>query len=103
MIEQNHAMIALLSSLSKHYKTALATTAKKQNGQGVLEYFGLTELFDFMVFADDVRKLKPEPECYQKIANHFGIKPEECIIFEDSSKGFAAAETFGAHVCKVMR
>lgn len=103
LIEQNHAVIALLKSLSRHYKTALATTAKKQNGQGVLDYFGLTKLFDYMVFADDVSKLKPDPECYQKIADHFDVTPQECIIFEDSSKGFAAAEAFGAHVCKVMK
>lgn len=103
LIDQNHGMISLLKSLSKHYHTALATTAKKQNGQGVLEHFGLTKLFDFMVFADDVTKLKPDPECYQKIANHFGVNPDECIIFEDSAKGFAAAEAFGSHVCKVMK
>jgi beta-phosphoglucomutase len=103
LIEQNQGIIALLTSLSKHYHTALATTAKKVNGQGVLEHFGLTKYFDFMVFGDEVGKRKPDPECYQKVAQHFGVQPQECLIFEDSSKGFAAAEAFGAHVCKVMK
>lgn len=103
MIEQNQAMIALLKSLSKHYKTALATTAKKANGQGVLEHFGLAKYFDFVIFGDEVTKLKPDPECHQKVAAHFGVQPNECLVFEDSAKGFAAAEAFGSHVCKVIK
>lgn len=103
LIEKNHAIASILEALSKHYHTALATTASKKNAMPLLEYFGLDKLFSLMVFGEDVGRKKPDPECHHKIAKHFGVKPEECLIFEDSTKGFAAAEAFGAHLCKVVQ
>lgn len=103
LIEQNRATIGLLRALAPHYHTALATTSSKKNGLPLLNHFGLTNLFDCMIFGEDVTSKKPNPECHQKIAKHFGVKPQECLIFEDSPKGFAAAEAFGAHICKVIQ
>lgn len=103
LIEQNHATVGLLKALSPHYKTALATTAREQNARAVLDNFGLTKYFDCMVFAEQVQHKKPDPECYFAIAKHFNVKPEQCIIFEDSTVGIKAAEAFGAHICKVVR
>ena len=103
LIEQNQATIGLLRALSQHYHTALATTASKKNALPLLDHFKLTKLFHYMVFGEDVTNKKPNPECHQKIAKHFGVTPEECLVFEDSSKGFAAAEAFGAHICKVVQ
>ena len=103
LIEQNHTTIGLLRSLAPHYHTALATTAREVNARAVLEAFNLTDLFDFMVFGEDVKKMKPDPECHLVIANHFNVEPTECIIFEDSSTGLRAAEAFGAHICKIVK
>ncbi|HZM63951.1 MAG TPA: HAD family phosphatase [Candidatus Saccharimonadales bacterium] len=103
LIKQNEAIVGLLKALSGHYHTALATSSQEENARNILNHFGLTDLFDFMVFSGDVGKKKPDPECHQKIAAHFGVKPEECLVFEDSPKGFAAAEAFGAHICKVVQ
>lgn len=103
IIEQNQANIGLLRALSPHYHVALATTASKKNALPLLEHFRLTDLFDYKVFGEDVTNKKPSPECHQKIAKHFKVTPQECLVFEDSSKGFAAAEAFGAHICKVVQ
>lgn len=102
-IEQNHAIVGLLKALAPHYHTALATTARETNARVVLDVFGLNDLFDYMVFGEDVKNKKPDPECHHKIAKHFNVTPDECLIFEDSSSGLKAAEAFGAHVCKVVR
>jgi HAD superfamily hydrolase (TIGR01509 family) len=103
MIEQNNAIVGLLRALSPHYHTALATTAREVNARAVLHAFGLTELFDYMIFGEDVAKGKPDPECYHKVAQHFNVTPQECIVFEDSPSGLKAAEAFGAHICKVVQ
>jgi HAD superfamily hydrolase (TIGR01509 family) len=103
LIEQNHATVGLLRALAPHYHTALATTAREVNARAVLEAFGLTDLFDFMVFGEDVARMKPDPECHQVIAKHFNVEASECIIFEDSNTGLRAAEAFGAHIYKVVR
>lgn len=103
LIEQNHTTIGLLRSLAPHHHTALATTAREVNARAVLDAFNLTDLFDFMLFGEDVRNMKPDPECHHIIAKHFNVEPSECIIFEDSSTGLRAAEAFGAHICKIVK
>lgn len=103
MIEQNHAIIGILKALSPHYDVALATSASEQNARAVLNNFGLTRYFDFMVFGEQVKNKKPDPECYFAVAKHFSVDPKQCIIFEDSPSGIQAAEAFGGHICKVVR
>lgn len=103
MIQPNHTIVELLKALAPHYHTALATTACKHNASAVLNYVGIINLFDFMIFGEDVKNKKPNPECHYKIAEHFNIKPNECIIFEDSTVGIKAAIAFGAHACKVVK
>jgi HAD superfamily hydrolase (TIGR01509 family) len=103
LIEQNHTTIGLLRALAPHYHIALATTAREVNARAVLEAFNLIDLFDFMVFGEDVARMKPDPECHHLIAKHFNVEPSECIIFEDSNTGLRAAEAFGAHICKIVQ
>jgi HAD superfamily hydrolase (TIGR01509 family) len=103
LIEQNTAVISLLRALAPYYPTALATTSQRVNGAALLENFNLLKLFDYTIFGEDVTAKKPNPECHQKIAKHFDVRPDQCLIFEDSPKGFAAAEAFGGHICKVVR
>lgn len=102
MIEQNAAVVGILKAVAAHYPTALATTAREQNARAVLDTFGLTQFFDLMIFGEQVTKKKPDPECHQIIARHFDVRPEECLIFEDSDTGIAAAEAFGGHLFKVV-
>ena len=53
------------------------------------EFFSL---FDYVVSGDDVTNGKPSPEIFLKCLDHFeGIKPEECLVFEDSAYGIKAA------------
>ncbi len=103
MSELNNTAAGLLQALAPHYFTALATSASKKNAQALLEYFDLDRFFKYTIFGDDVVHKKPDPECFQKIASHFAVEPKQCIIFEDSEKGFKAAEAFGGHICKVVR
>jgi beta-phosphoglucomutase len=103
LVEQNKAIIGLLKALAPHYHTALATTAGRASATAVLERFDLLGFFGYTVFGEDVAHKKPDPECHQKIARHFDVQPDQCLIFEDSSNGFAAAEAFGGHICKIIR
>src|SRR5581483_9269645 len=95
LIERNEPILGLLHALAPHYYTALATTASKTNATALIDHFGLTDLFQYKVFGNDVANKKPDPECHEKIAKHFGVTPKQCIIFEDSPKGFEAAKAFG--------
>lgn len=54
--------------------------------------------FDAIVTAADVSRSKPDPEPYLIGAAKAGVKPQECIVFEDSFQGLEAGRRAGAYV-----
>ena len=51
-----------------------------------------------MVVAEDVQRGKPDPEGFLKAAALLGVPIHECLVFEDSPAGVAAARGAGAQV-----
>ena len=54
-----------------------------------------------MITAEDVKRGKPDPEGYLLAAKRLGVRIDECLVFEDSPAGVAAAKAAGAHVAIV--
>jgi len=54
--------------------------------------------FDFVLAGDVVSKKKPDPEIYNLALQKTGLKPEECIVIEDSRNGVLAATAAGMYV-----
>jgi mannitol-1-/sugar-/sorbitol-6-phosphatase len=54
-----------------------------------------------LVTAEDVRRGKPDPEGFLLAAERLGVRIEQCLVFEDSAAGVAAARASGAHVAIV--
>lgn len=93
--EINTFLSTFLEHMSKHYTTALVTTAKRQNAQEVLKAHDIEKYFDFCVFGDDVAAMKPDPEAYLLALERAKLKAEDVLAFEDSSKGIKAAHDAG--------
>lgn len=88
--------IELLEFLKKNgYKTALATSAKKDRVKRQVTHAKINNLFDAIVCADDIVNSKPDPEIFLKAAEKVNIKPENCIVIEDSEAGIRAAFNAG--------
>ena len=51
----------------------------------------MEEYFDAIVCGDDVSKGKPDPEIFLKACYKLGLKPENCIVIEDSPAGIKGA------------
>lgn len=103
LIESNKCIDLSIKALieekvSTNYKLALATNAPKAVMEVVLKKAQLFHLFDVIITADDVKKVKPNPEIYLKVANLLEVSPSECLVFEDSSYGMQAAKSAGMHV-----
>lgn len=75
----------------KGLKTALTTNSPKDIAMQILEKIGADKVFDFMVFGDEVKRLKPNPEMYKKTLKALKLKPKEAVVFEDSVAGVKAA------------
>ena len=101
-ITLNENLVELLKTLKINYYLALVTTASKKSVTEILDLFNLRELFDLIITQDDVERMKPAPDCYNIAIEKFGLKPENCIIFEDSKAGIMAAKASGASVFAVV-
>lgn len=84
-----------------HLNIALTTNTEKAIAVQEIKKLDIAEVFDFMIFGDEVKHKKPNPEIYLKTAKHFGIKPFEMLVFEDSPVGATAADKAGAHVIAI--
>jgi HAD superfamily hydrolase (TIGR01509 family) len=62
---------------------------------------GVDHDFATTISSDDVKKTKPDPEGYLKAAEFFGVDITNCLVFEDSLTGVAAATASGAFLIAV--
>jgi len=73
----------------KNIKIALGSASK--NAMTILEQLNITHYFDAIISGNEVSTAKPDPEVFLKGAQALGLKPEECIVFEDAAAGVEAA------------
>ena len=100
-IRVNEGLINLIKRIKYNTNVALVTTASKKNVYDILEHFHHVDLFDYIFTQEDMKEQKPDPTCYIVAMKHFGVKPEESYIYEDSEVGLEAAFKSGANVIKV--
>lgn len=103
-LRPNTSLILLIKSYREMgVKSAIASTARKENLMNAINYLGISDIFDLIYAGIDVQHGKPSPEIYQKSMAALGVMPEETLIFEDSEVGVAAAKASGAHVMIVSQ
>lgn len=57
--------------------------------------------FEVVVAGDDVSRGKPHPEPYLTAAARLGVRPEDCLVLEDSVTGAAAGNAAGCIVAAI--
>lgn len=82
-------------------RTAVATSAPKENIDFVLDGLDLRRRFDVVVGEAEVGKAKPDPEIYLTAAARLGVDATECIVFEDSLAGVSSGQAAGMPVVGV--
>ena len=50
----------------------------------------LSTFFDAVVSSENVKKGKPEPDVFLEAARQLAIRPEQCLVVEDSPYGVEA-------------
>lgn len=85
----------------KGLKVVLASSSTRARIDELLSQNGASHLFDAIVCADHVHKVKPDPEIYLAALASVGAKAEDAIAFEDTFIGATAAVRAGIDVCLV--
>lgn len=76
----------------KGIKIGMATGNHLKPAKLLLKLAGLDEFFPLIITNKDVNNVKPAPDIFLKTAEKLGLKPEECLVLEDSSNGVKAAK-----------
>ena len=82
--------------------TAVATSAPRANLDLIIGVLGIGGQMQSQLASEDVSKHKPDPEVYLKSAANLDLKPEECLVFEDSFSGASAGINAGMKVVGVL-
>lgn len=77
---------------------AVGSSGPKANVDFVLEKCHIEPYFDVRISGDMVTKCKPDPEIFLLAAEKLGLRPEECLVFEDAISGVMAARAAGMRV-----
>ena len=91
-----------LHELHRQGKTlAVATSRRHESLDGLLEGFGITQLFSAIIGADDVEHAKPDPEPVNKILKDLGFAPDEAIVVGDAPYDILMGRNAGTRTCAV--
>lgn len=78
-------------------KTGIASSSPRSWVLGYLEKLRLAHIFDCVCCLDDVARVKPAPDLYERAIGKLEIKPYEAIAFEDAPNGILAAKKAGLY------
>lgn len=94
-LKPRSGFMALLRALKERgYQVALGSSSTT-SVQVVVEGLGLESVFDAVVTGLEAVNAKPHPEIFLRTAEKLGLKPEECLVVEDSEPGVEAAKRAG--------
>lgn len=97
-------VVDLVRKLQGRYRLAIASGAFRGEVKFALDKGGMRDAFPVMVTAQDVRNGKPHPEAFQSALAQINqkdpvpsppIRPDECLVIEDSLHGVEGAKAAG--------
>lgn len=75
----------------------ITTNTPREIAGGAIQAIG-SHFFVDTLCGDDVTKGKPDPEIYATAAARLQLDPQQCLVFEDSGTGMAAAAAAGCRL-----
>ena len=96
----------VVRALAAEVPLAIASGARHDEIEAILGGLGLRDAFQAIVGVEDAERTKPDPAPYVEAARQLaarapGLDPGECVAFEDSIAGIAAAVGAGMKVVGV--
>lgn len=88
-----HARDLIDAARARSLKLGVASSSA--NAVAVLHYVGLHDALDVIADGTTVANSKPAPDIFLWTAGALGVSPMQCLVFEDSRAGIAAARGAG--------
>lgn len=96
-LKMNEKVFNSLFEIKKRkIKIAIASDANKKTIISYLKTNSAQDLFETITTSEDVfGKTKPDPDVYVKTIQLLDLQPKSILVFEDTKKGYASAESAG--------
>ncbi len=82
---------------------AIVSGSPKADVEAAAKLCGIAEATSLILGAGDYPKGKPDPSGYLMAASILGVKPEDCVVVEDSTVGVASGVAAGMKVIALER
>ena len=73
--------------MRRHYRVALASGSPTEIIKAVMRITGLDQVFEVMVYGDEIPRGKPAPDIYLEAASRLDVAAAACLGIEDSANG----------------
>ncbi|MDQ3278710.1 MAG: HAD family phosphatase [Bacteroidota bacterium] len=84
-----------LKSHTGKKKIGVVSGGSRSTVSQTLEVIGVDTYLDVLVCAGETERGKPFPDPFLSAAEKLGVRPEECLVFEDGDPGVEAATRAG--------
>lgn len=73
-------------------KKAIASSSKRCWIELIINKLGIEKQFEIIVCGQEIERGKPNPDIYLLAAKKLNIRPEECLVLEDTVSGLTGAK-----------
>ncbi|WP_281425999.1 HAD family hydrolase [Crassaminicella profunda] len=91
----------LMKLKNKGIKIGVGTSNARELAEVVLKKNNIIEFFHTIRTSCEVKKGKPNPDIFLKVAEDLGVTPDKCLVFEDTYAGVLAGKRAGMKVFAV--
>jgi HAD superfamily hydrolase (TIGR01509 family) len=88
-------VVEAVTALRRQASMAIVTSCRRDHFDLMHRRTGLPQQFDFILTREDFQLIKPHPEPYLKALARSGLRPQECLVIEDTRRGLEAAVAAG--------
>lgn len=93
-MKMEDGFVCALDQLRGHASLAICTN-RATSMDMIIEDFGLTGYFEYVMTASQVTHPKPHPEPLLKVLHHFGVEPDEALFIGDGEVDMQSAAAAG--------
>ena len=97
-LQMMQGALEMLQRFHGKYPLGVVSSANRRELSTKLNKFDLMRFFNISISGDDVRKIKPDKEPYQKACELLGIDPGYVLVVEDNPSGVKSAKDAGCIV-----
>jgi beta-phosphoglucomutase family hydrolase len=90
-----------IEAMHRRIPFAVVSGSNRESVKNSLTAIGLLDKFDLIVGSEDYTRSKPAPDAFLTAAQRLGVRPQDCLVFEDTALGIQAATAAGMASVKV--